>query len=619
MSGFDLFCMRFALASFACLVAGLGVWPVAALCRKYLPALALQRSVWLLAQLAIAGTFIFALLPQTQTLTLRMVPAIEVDEEGRFASQEALAEAAPAWQKNAAASADPVAAVNWPLRAAQGWLLLYALGVAVALARLLRGQRAIGELLRAGVPLTAPHDHAGFSAATPAPAVIEVDAAISPMLIGLVQPRLLLPLQLRQFDAIQQRLIVAHELTHWRRHDLQWMGAALALQTLFWFHPIMRQLRQHLSWAQELACDRAVLQGRAPLERKAYAAALLAQLKIHSHPQATVLAFGGAGLHSIASRIALIRAPFSGKRTLLARCVALAGLAAVFMVNLVLQPALAWHADAPLPAMPAAPAVTATPVATARAAAAADGALDCTLIVDAASGKTLLSEGACDTRITPASTFNIVVSLMGFDSGILQDAHAPLLQYRAGGGFADWNPTWRRATDPTSWIVNSSAWYAQQVTAKLGEQRMAAYLDSFNYGNRDASGDPGKNNGLKMSWISSSMQISPVEQVAFLRKVANRQLPISAHAYDVSEQILAVPAGGGWQAWGKTGTAAPRLADGAVDQQHSYGWFVGWARKDGRTIVFARLLKDRDRAGSAAGPRLKQAFLKTLPARFDAL
>ncbi len=602
MSGLDLFAMRFALASFACLAAGLGIWPVAALCRKYLPALALQRSVWMVAQLAIAATFVFALLPQTEEL--RVVPAIEVNEQGRFTPPENTPEQAePALTPAVAA----VPFTNWPLRAAQGWLLVYALGFAVALIRLLRAQRALGQLARAGVPLRALEQHTGFGAGAAAPTVIEVDAAISPMLIGVLQPRLLLPVQLRQFDASQQRLIIAHELTHWRRHDLQWMGAAVALQTLFWFHPIMRQLRENLCWAQELACDHAVLQGRAPVERKAYAAALLAQLKIHRQPQGAVLAFGGAGLHSIASRIALIRVPFSGKRALLARCVALAGLVGVAALNLVLQPALASRVSTPPP-------VAAKPVA-----APADGALDCTLIVDADTGKQLLKEGDCNTRITPASTFNIVVSLMGFDSGILKDAHAPLLPYRAGGGFADWNPKWRRATDPTSWIVNSSAWYAQQVTAQLGEQRMADYLDKFNYGNRDASGDPGKHNGLKMSWISSSMQISPVEQVAFLRKLARRELPVSAHAYEVSEQILAVPAGGGWQAFGKTGTAAPRLVDGAVDQAHSYGWFVGWARKDGRTLVFARLLKDRDRPGSAAGPRLKQAFLKSLPERFDAL
>src|SRR5450830_1431832 len=271
MSGLDMFAMRFALASFACLAAGLGIWPVAALCRKYLPALALQRSVWMLAQLAIAATFIFALLPQTEEL--RVVPAIEVNEQGRFTPQESTPEPAEP------ALAAPVAAApstNWPLRAAQGWLLVYTLGFAVALLRLLRAQRALGQLARAGVPLRALDEHAGFGAGAGAPTVLDVDAAISPMLIGLLQPRLLLPLQLRQFDASQQRLIIAHELTHWRRHDLQWMGAAVALQTIFWFHPIMRQLRQNLCWAQELACDQAVLQGRAPVERKAYAAALLA-------------------------------------------------------------------------------------------------------------------------------------------------------------------------------------------------------------------------------------------------------------------------------------------------------------------------------------------------------
>jgi len=607
MSGLDLFSMRFALASFACLAAGLGVWPIAMLCRKYLPALALQRSVWLLAQLAIAATFVFALMPQTETL--RVVPAIEVNEQGEIAPQEPAGEitgnAAPP-----APAAAPVSAINWPLRAAQGWLGIYLLGAAIAFGRLLRSQHAIARLAGAGLPLAALRQHEGFASIEAAPPVIEVDAPISPMLFGIVKPRLLLPLQLRSFDATQQRLIIAHELSHWRRHDLQWMGAAVILQTLFWFHPLMRELRQHLCWAQELACDRAVLRGRPPAERKAYAAALLAQLKTQMRPGAPVLAFGGGGLHSLTSRIALIRAPFTGARSTLARWVAGAALAGVFLVNLALQPALAWRGAPQLPT----PAIGASqPIAV------ADGTLDCTLIVDAASGKQLVSEGACDTRVTPASTFNIVVSLMGFDSGILRDAHAPLLQYKAGGGFADWNPKWRRATDPTSWIVNSSAWYAQQVTAKLGEQRMAAYLDSFDYGNRDGSGDPGKHNGLKMSWISSSMQISPREQVAFLRKVAQRELPISAHAYEVSEQILAVPAGGGWQAYGKTGTAAPRLIDGKVDQTHSYGWFVGWARKDGRTLVFARLLKDQDRPGSAAGPRLKQAFLQTLPARFDAL
>jgi bla regulator protein BlaR1 len=601
MSGFDVFCMRFALATFACLAAGLGIGVVSAVCRRYLPVLALQRSVWLLGQLAIAATFLLMLMPQTETL--RVVPAIEVSDMAPVAPV-ASERASDAGVAAPASAADlPARDSNWLLLGAQGWLAVYAVGLLVSAARVLRSQYAVDSLAGSGAVLDRLDSHAGFTGAA-APPVIEVDAAISPMLCGLLKPRLLLPRHLRSFDTIQQQLIVAHELTHWRRGDLRWMGAAVALQTVFWFHPVMRLLRANLSWAQELACDRDVLAGRPQAERKAYASALLAQLKTQQRP-ATVLAFGGASVDTLASRIGLIRAPLASARDAITRWVALSALMAVFAANLALQPALAWRAP--------------DSAGAAAQAAAADTPLDCTLLVDAASGRRLRQSGDCDTRITPASTFNIAVSLMGFDSGILRDAHTPRLPYRANAGYADWNTSWRRDTDPTSWIRNSNVWYAQHVTAQLGEERLARYLDSFNYGNRDASGDPGKHNGLTMSWISSSMQISPVEQVAFLRGVVNRQLPLSAHAYDMTAQVLKLPAGGGWTAYGKTGTSSPVLADGTLDTSRQYGWFVGWATKGGRTVVFARLALGPTSGDSGAGPRLRRQFLRDLPAHFDSL
>ncbi|WP_426115558.1 class D beta-lactamase [Massilia sp. PWRC2] len=604
MSAFDLFCMRFALATIASLAAGGAVWAVLALCRRWLPALALQRSVCLLGQLAIVATFVLVLVPQTAPL--RAVPAIDVNEVA--ASTVARVGAAPLAAAVPATALAP--AIDWLLRAAQLWLLVYGVGISTALARQWRNQRTLDLLARAGVRLGPRECYAGIQAGA-ALAVFEVDAAISPMLVGLFQPRLLLPRHLRDFPATQQGLIVSHELTHWRRRDLHWLAAALALQTLLWFHPAMRLLRAQLSWAQELACDRDVLDGRPQAERKDYAGALLAQFKTQ-RCHGAMLAFAGASVSSgasLAARIGLIRAPLTAGQGRRSRSLALLALAAVFIGNLSLQPALAWHA-APLPLPLLLP-------LSAPANNTASGALDCTLIVDAASGRTLQRDGDCDTRITPASTFNIPVSLMGFDSGLLHDAHTPLLPYRPS--YVSWNPEWRRATDPTSWIKNSTVWYAQLVTGKLGAARLARYLDGFSYGNRDASGDRGRNNGLTMSWISSSMQISPSEQAAFLRHLVNRNLPVSAQAVDLTAQLLQLPAQDGWQVYGKTGTASPVLANGQADPARSYGWFVGWATKGTRTLVFARLLLDQKRPGRAAGPLVKQAFLDGLPARLDAL
>ncbi|WP_436269742.1 class D beta-lactamase [Pseudoduganella sp. LjRoot289] len=254
----------------------------------------------------------------------------------------------------------------------------------------------------------------------------------------------------------------------------------------------------------------------------------------------------------------------------------------------------------------------------AASAPAAQATLSCTELVDAASGARLVHEGQCDERVTPASTFNIAVALMGYDSAILADEHTPVLPFKPG--YPAYYPSWRAATDPSSWIKNSVIWYAQQVTARLGARRFAGYVRDFGYGNRDLSGDAGKDNGLSYSWISSSLKISPVEQVAFLRKVVNRELALSAKAYDMTTRImLPETLANGWEVHGKTGTASPVLPNGRDDKLNQYGWYVGWAQKGQRKLVFARLVLDRKQEAAAGGLRAKEAFLRELPARLDAL
>jgi len=566
MNLLDAALIRFLFASIGCLAAGVAVWSVLALARRYLPALGMQRTPWMLGQVALAATFIILMLPQAQQL--HMLPVFDVDLSPATAGAVAL----PAREAGAtSALAEPRSWLAWT---AWAWSLAYTVGLLWMLARLFHGQRALARLLRAGAHL--PSDAA-------LPFTIEVDAPISPMLVGPFRPRLLLPLALRTMDPLQRDLIVAHELMHWRRGDPWWLAACALLQALCWFNPAMRLLRARLVWAQELGCDRDVLRGRPQVQRKAYAAALVAQLRFQYQAPANALAFGGVAPDTLTARVALIRSPGLTHHAGRARCAGLTALALVFGANLALQPALAWDA--------------------------APDMLDCTLMLDAATGKVLVEEGRCGVRTTPASIFNIAVSLMGFDAGILQDAHTPALPFKAG--YVDWQPSWRAATDPTSWIRNSTVWYAQQVTSRLGERRVQDYVGRFDYGNQNLAG------GVDVAWIASSLQISPREQAAFLRKVANRELPVSAHAFDMTAQLLRLPTlADGWQVYGKTGTAS---GDGAGDKSRALGWFVGWATKDGRTVVFARQTfgpRDPDRA---AGPLLKERFLRALPGKLATL
>ena len=236
----------------------------------------------------------------------------------------------------------------------------------------------------------------------------------------------------------------------------------------------------------------------------------------------------------------------------------------------------------------------------------------------AATGKILKQEGHCDERVTPASTFKIAISLMGYDSGFLTDEHAPALPFHEG--YPDWIPSWKATTDPTSWIKNSVVWYSQQITTSLGEERFRHYVAAFHYGNEDVSGDPDKHNGLTRAWLSSSLRISPLEQVDFLEKIVRRQLPVSAHAHDMTNRVTAIEVlVDGWSLHGKTGTGAPLQADGSANWDRAFGWFVGWATKGDRTLVFARLDQEEKREPVSAGLRTRDAFMKEFPALLGAL
>lgn len=238
----------------------------------------------------------------------------------------------------------------------------------------------------------------------------------------------------------------------------------------------------------------------------------------------------------------------------------------------------------------------------------------CTALADAKTGQILDQQGDCGSRVTPASTFKIAISLMGYDSGFLKNEHSPLLPFQKG--YPDWIPEWRQAIDPTNWIKYSVVWYSQQVTQSLGAARFQAYASKFHYGNADVSGDPGKHNGLTRAWLGSSLKISPLEQLVFLEKLVNRQLPVSAHAFDMTgriTQLVALP--NGWEIHGKTGAGS----DGAYDEAHAYGWFVGWATKGARTIVFARLIQNDKPEPESPGLRARAALLSELPSRLDAL
>lgn len=235
----------------------------------------------------------------------------------------------------------------------------------------------------------------------------------------------------------------------------------------------------------------------------------------------------------------------------------------------------------------------------------------CMIVMDPGASAPLIQEGSCDERISSASTFKVAISLMGFDAGIFTAPDAPEWQFREG--YADWNPRWKRTTTPESWMRDSVVWYSQRATEQLGMERFAAYVDAFDYGNEDVSGDKGEGNGLTNAWLSSSLQISPIEQVGFLARMIEGRLPVSSAAVAYTKELMDNgEQAGGWHVYGKTGAGMPFGPDGALLNGQPFGWYVGWAEKGARWLVFARLIRFSERPDNSPGVIAREGAMRAL-------
>ena len=106
----------------------------------------------------------------------------------------------------------------------------------------------------------------------------------TPMLVGLVRPRIILPDT--EISTRQLEYILRHELTHLRRRDLIYKWFAVAATSFHWFNPLMPWLRKEISRCCELSCDEAVIGTLNEEQKQQYGETLLALAALHALPRA---------------------------------------------------------------------------------------------------------------------------------------------------------------------------------------------------------------------------------------------------------------------------------------------------------------------------------------------
>lgn len=225
------------------------------------------------------------------------------------------------------------------------------------------------------------------------------------------------------------------------------------------------------------------------------------------------------------------------------------------------------------------------------------------ILIDGSTSEVIKTFGSnIEERVTPASSFKIVLSLMGYDARVLQDEKTPIWHFQEG--YDDFLESWKLSQTPQTWMNLSCIWFSKMIALELGLETIEQYLTSLKYGNQDFSTGMIPPGPLNPAWVSSSLKISPKEQVEFIQKMVRGELTISNHALQMTKNLLfKEEIARGWNLFGKTGLGSTIDENG---KKLKVRWFVGWVESAQNFFPFAYLMQEHEIDSLQAVPRVKQ-------------
>jgi beta-lactamase class D len=201
----------------------------------------------------------------------------------------------------------------------------------------------------------------------------------------------------------------------------------------------------------------------------------------------------------------------------------------------------------------------------------------------------------CAERLLPASTFKIMTALIGLETGVIPDENYVIPWDGTLYQITSWNQDHTLKTA----FQNSVVWYYQEVARRIGRERMQQYVDAVGYGNQDITGN------LDSFWLDGAIRISADEQVEFLRKLYQDDLPFSPRSIALVKEIMLLEIDHAHQLRGKTGS-------GRMDSIY-VGWFVGYEEVNGNVYFFATNITSTD--PETDGPKARQILQEILKDR----
>ncbi len=204
----------------------------------------------------------------------------------------------------------------------------------------------------------------------------------------------------------------------------------------------------------------------------------------------------------------------------------------------------------------------------------------CFAIMDNASGKFTVHNLARyrDSSYLPASTFKIVNSLIGLQTGKIVNDSMVIKWDGVTRRVADWN---KDLTMYEAFRV-SSVYYYQEVARRIGKDTMQFWLDSLGYGTKKIKG------AVDSFWLNNTLKVTPDEQLGLVKRLYFDQLPFFKSYQEVVKRAMLFEENTNYRLGYKTGW-------GFKENGNAIGWVVGWIEENKHPYFFVLNIESPDK------------------------
>ncbi len=185
-----------------------------------------------------------------------------------------------------------------------------------------------------------------------------------------------------------------------------------------------------------------------------------------------------------------------------------------------------------------------------------------------------------DSAYLPASTFKIVNSLIGLETGKISGQHMVIKwdgvtrKFPGGDTASAWN---KDLTMEEAFKVSAVPYY-QEVARRIGKDTMQRFLDTLGYASRYGRAIVRK---IDSFWLDNSIKITADEQLGLVKKLYFDQLPFRKKTtQDIVKQIMLQEDNANYKLSYKSGWANTENGD-------ELGWIIGWIEENKHPYFFA--------------------------------